>query len=350
MSHRHVSILLAVSFAYLLLLMLMVISTASCGVAAQSTTTAAADVNNSVIPTKNPTVDYEDARTQSKIDLIFSFFAEDRDSINSYTVTIAQMLKVPLRRIDFYNIQLGVALPPIGQRRLSNTPYGAKTMVRLTVQPALATETTADTSPVVRDRLMVAAKVQDPALVAIFIDDAYPIDISDAQIFQYTSSTVFDLMYTFVIATMGLAYVAFIVFVISKIIKDHQYSKIEKANREREKEQRKMRAKAKSRASGGGEGDDIDDDESDAAIDATKWDEASDLPGDAGDDDIRDEDGLAVRTLVEDVTSMLKGGPERSVSFGSKKAPLTKNQALLQELDRLALPPSNKRHTDDEDL
>jgi hypothetical protein len=342
---------IAILLAPLALLLVLQFLALGHGAAAQAPATTQPEGNLSVvIPTPSPDVVYTDPTIASRIDLIFSFFAEDRDSINSYTVTIAQLLKVPLRRIDFYNLPLNTVVP-LAQRKLSNTPFGAKTMVRVTVQPALPTETTAPTAPTVRDNLMAASKRQNPALAAIFIDDANPIDISDDQIFSFSKRTVFDLMYTFVIATMGVAYIFFIGFVVSKIVKAYQYAKIEAANREREKELRKQRAKSRARGPNGaaaaaGADDDQSDDSDDVAIDASKWDDAGDMPG-GGDDDIRDEDGVAVRTLVDDVTNMLRGeeSPERSVRFGgdagsSRRAQPSKNQRLIAELDRLALPPS----------
>lgn len=346
------------------------ISPTTTTVAATSTTSAVAATATTSLP---PTTTSASGGTPvltvgdpSVVDLIFSFFAEDSDSINSYAVTIAQNLGVPTRRIDFYNVQPGDTTDPL-DRTPSNTPFGSNTMARVTVQPPFFTETLKEASKSVRDRLVARVKAGNVALTGIFIIDAYPID--SKVIFSYSVRTVFDLMYMFVIGTMGIAYLGFISFVIYKIVQAHRYAKIEKLNRQKEKEERKTKKDAMRRAGLKMDADFDDDDDDNEQIDASKFDEfAGDGDDDDGGDYVRDEDGLAIRSLAADVAHMLeandnggeggggRGGGGVRFSEGSRRPAVGKdNSNLLKELNRLALPPpssnnkSNKKAFGDEE-
>lgn len=280
----------------------------------------------------------------SIVDLIFSFFAEDSDSINSYAVTIAQHLNVPARRIDFYNVQPGDTTNVL-DRTPSNTPFGPNTMARVTVQPGFvptsSTEANPELSVSVRDRLVAAVKRGDVALTGIFIIDANP--INSKEIYSYSVRTVFDLMYTFIIATMGVAYLGFIGFVIYKLVESHQHAKIDRLNRQKEKEERKMRREAMRRAGKVAADMEEDEDDENEQIDASRFDE---FGGDGDDDEgqgdyIKDEDGSAIRNIAMNVAGMIEEG-DGGIRFspGSRRsAGGIDNSRRIRELENLVLPP-----------
>lgn len=227
-------------------------------------------------------------------------------------------------------------------------------MVRVTIQPPLISEASQISALNLRNKLLAAVKKADPSLTAIFIIDANPIDTNF--VFAYQATTVFDLMYTFIMGTMGLAYLVFIGYVVYKMIEAHQYSKVERANREKEKEMRKIKAASMARAGVISAMDEFNDDEDETeVIDASRWDDVGD---DDGDDDqgdaVRDEDGLAVRTLASDVAIMLRsheqGGSGVNFSPTSRRsAALSQNSKLLADLDRLALPPGRNSDNNNND-
>lgn len=215
-------------------------------------------------------------------------------------------------------------------------------MARVTIQPAFITSTNQRTSKDIRDELFRRVTAGDPAFDAIFITAVFPIDTND--VYTYSVTTVFDLMYYFIIGTMGVAYVAFIGFVIYKIVEAHQYAKVERRNRAAEKEERKNRRDAMRRA-GKLDADMDDDDEDNQQIDTSRFDE---IGGDGEDDDgpgdyVRDEDGLAIKSLAHDVAHMLEdenfGGGIRFSPGSRRSAGGRDNSKLIEEMNRMTLPP-----------
>jgi hypothetical protein len=334
-----------VSFFFLFVsLFIAVVFSTTLTNAQNSTTAAAAGTTTTLSPggtTPSPTRSaYEDT---SLVDLIFSFFAEDSDSINSYAVTIAQNLNVPTRRIDFYNVQPGDTTLAT-DRTPSNTPFGANTMARVTIQPPFFTETNQELAVAVRNRLVDNVAKGDTALSAVFIIGANA--INSTTVFTYSVRTVFDLMYTFIIGTMGVAYIGFIGFVIYKIYAANKYAKFERAQRLAEKEARKLK-RENMRKAGKLDADVDEDDDENEQIDASRFDE---FGGDGEDDEagqgdyIRDEDGLAIRSLANNVAVMLEDGEGGAggvrFSEGSRRPAVgVDNKKLLRDLDRLVLPP-----------
>lgn len=331
----------------LLLLMMLLSSSSSFSANAQTTTTTTTAVNSTAPPpTSGATTTAAPGAITGKtsiVDLIFSFFAEDSDSINSYAVTIAQALSVTTRRIDFYNVQPGdTTLASL--RTPSNTPFGANTMARVTIQAPFFTETSQEDAVSIRDRLVNKVAAGDSSLSAVFIIGANA--INGTSVFSYSVRTVFDLMYTFIIGTMGVAYLAFICFVIYKIYEAHAYAKFERMQRQKEKEDRKIKREAMKKA-GKLDADLEEDDDENEQIDASRFDE---FGGDGEDDDagqgdyIRDEDGLAIRTLASNVADMLDDGEggRGGVRFseGSRRPAVgVDNSKMLRQLDRMVLPP-----------